>query len=30
MGGPGFALSSDEEVKDFRGIITMVMVKQDG
>ena len=27
---PGFTLPSGEEVTDFRGIITMVMVKQDG
>lgn len=27
---PGFTLPSGEEVKDFRGIITMVMVRHDG
>ena len=27
---PGFILPSGEEAKDFKGIITMVMVKQDG
>jgi uncharacterized protein (TIGR02246 family) len=27
---PGFVLPSGEELKDFRGIMTLVMVKQDG
>jgi len=27
---PGFALPSGEEARDFKGIITMVMVKRDG